>query len=375
MHMRSIWSHTPLLGTYDIINASWRPTIIAQNLPRPRVSLANQNLALDFACMVTCEDQASLVARHGQNSIYSVLERTCPGIIRNSSTTSCRKGISEAEFLRVLAVSAEPVHNRTFARYRVRKAVKRSDDPTGAGMCMFRDIRWRVLADPIDAQHLREQHQRLVAIYPPVYAKISFESMASTLSSVISTSDKGSTKSSTSLTDIERLKTEALYAESKSYDPRSDSALSSHNHEHQSPRRQLSATTFDKIDSLGKRRRHYSEQCVSIRLKVKTACRAPRRLIPSSPVRKHSSAMIRRPSFSSESDSSTDTSDSMSESLQCPFTADHDESLEPGTQTTCIAMSIFTDVCLLEPPPFKPVFDSPLNQDIEWIVSVSDLDL
>ena len=343
-------------------------------MPRPRVSPANQNFALDFACMVTCEDHGSLVARHGPNSIYSILEQTCPSSVRNSSVTSCRKGISEAEFQRVLAVSAGPVHNRTFARYRDRKAVKMSDDPTGAGMCMFRDIRWRDPANPIDAQHLREQHQSLVATYP-LYAKISFESIASTLSSVISTWDKGSTKSSTSSPVIECLRTEALYAKSTSYDPDSDSECSSQNVGHQSPLFPLSATTLDKIDSLGKRRRDYGEQCESTRSKANNTCRASSGFSPSKPAGKRSGAIIHRPTFSFESDSSTDTSDSMSEALQCPSPEEHDESLETGTEATFIAMPMSIDL-EVPVPQLQRVLDSPLTQDdIDWIVSGSDLDL
>jgi hypothetical protein len=153
-------------------------------MPRPRVSPENQALALEFACMVTTSEDAadSCIARHGPNSIYTVLSKAHPAIIRDDSSTSNRKGISKAEFLRVLADSGK------FTRFRDRKAAKMSDDPTGAGMCIFRNIRWRSPTDAADQKHLREHHKRLVKSYPS-FAKTTVEQLTSVLNAVIATWD------------------------------------------------------------------------------------------------------------------------------------------------------------------------------------------
>ena len=128
-------------------------------MPRARVSCENQQLALEFANLVTTSKgttDSSLMARRGPNSIYFVLSQCTPGVIRDRSANSNRRGITEAEFLRVLDDSGD------FHRFRDRKAVKISDDPAGAGMCMFKNVRWRNPGDPADMDYLRDQHTRLV---------------------------------------------------------------------------------------------------------------------------------------------------------------------------------------------------------------------
>ena len=157
-------------------------------MPRPRASPEIKALALDFACVVTTDegaDSSSFVARHGPHSIYAVLTRCCIGAVRDHTPESNRKGISEAEFLRVLAEQAMPVHNREFLRFRDRKAVKMSDDPTGAGMCMFRNVRWRSPTNATDLEYLREQHKRLSKKYPLV-AGTALVSWLQTLTAVTS---------------------------------------------------------------------------------------------------------------------------------------------------------------------------------------------
>jgi hypothetical protein len=157
-------------------------------MPRPRVSPENKALALDFACVVTTDhatDSTSFVARHGPNSIYAALARCCPGVARDHSSSSAnRKGISEAEFLRALHEQARPLHNREFVRFRDRKAVKMSEDPAGAGMCLFRNVRWRNPGDAADLKYLHEQHKRMSRQYPAI-AGTSVDCWASTLASVI----------------------------------------------------------------------------------------------------------------------------------------------------------------------------------------------
>ena len=150
-------------------------------MPRARVSAENQALALDFALMVTTSEgatTANFVARHGPYSVFSVLKTVAPGVIRTDSPTSNRKGITEPECLRVLADSG------LFRRFRDRKAVKMDADPTGAGMCMFRGIRWRDPADSADSAVMRRECRRLAKKHPS-FASTSFKALAATLKRII----------------------------------------------------------------------------------------------------------------------------------------------------------------------------------------------
>ena len=150
-------------------------------MPRARASEENRQLALEFACYVTTSEQAAdcFVARRGPYSIYSVLRQCLPGVIRDDQAShSNRKGVSEAEFLRSLSESGK------FERYRDRKAVKRSDDPAGAGMCLVKAHRWRNPASMSDVLYLRNQHRHLSQIYPE-FAKFSLEFLCMCLGNVI----------------------------------------------------------------------------------------------------------------------------------------------------------------------------------------------
>ena len=154
------------------------------SMPRPRVSPENSRFALEFARMVVTSDAAaeqSFVARHGDCSIFSLLRKCHPGIIREQSMASKskggwnRKGISEAELLRLLAQSG-------FSRCRDRKAKTMEKDPTGAGMCMFKNLRWRNPESPEDAWHLRERHRRLSKSSP---STCSFKALCASLTATI----------------------------------------------------------------------------------------------------------------------------------------------------------------------------------------------
>lgn len=155
-------------------------------MPRPRVSAENLKAALEFALVVTTQEDAgasSFVARHGPCSMYAALGQYTPGILRDHRPTSNRKGVSDAEFLRVLAEEG------SFVRFRDRKAVKMSADPTGAGMCMFKARRWRDPSDPTDLKFLHEQHRGLTSRHA-AFANVPFERMVSTLSSIIALWDQ-----------------------------------------------------------------------------------------------------------------------------------------------------------------------------------------
>jgi hypothetical protein len=149
-------------------------------MPRPRVSPENQQFAIEFAKMVTTDEGAAdhCVARHGPLSIYAMLQTCHPRVIRDDTATSNRKGISKAEFLRALNEIAK------YTRFRDRKAVKMCDDPTGAGMCMFRSIRWRDPNSTVDLQFLRQQHKRLTETHA-AYVDVSFETVVSALTTFI----------------------------------------------------------------------------------------------------------------------------------------------------------------------------------------------
>jgi len=109
--------------------------------------------------MVTTKEGASsrsFIARHGASGPFGALSRCVPAVVRRGGEyTANRKAISEAEMLRALEKSG------SFERFRNRKAVRISEDPTGAGMCMFRGRRWRNPDLPADLVALEEGHRRL----------------------------------------------------------------------------------------------------------------------------------------------------------------------------------------------------------------------
>ena len=110
-----------------------------------------------------------------------MLQKCHPSIIRygEGAATANRRGISEAELLRALSESG------AFERFRDRKAVKMAADPTGAGMCVFKNLRWRDPSSPVDLKFLREQQKRLAKKYPSFAAETSLEAMASILKATI----------------------------------------------------------------------------------------------------------------------------------------------------------------------------------------------
>ena len=110
-----------------------------------------------------------------------MLQKCHPSIIRygDGAATTNRRGISEAELLRALSESG------AFERFRDRKAVKMAADPTGAGMCVFKNLRWRDPSSPADLKFLREQHKRLAKKYPSFAAETSLEAMVSILKATI----------------------------------------------------------------------------------------------------------------------------------------------------------------------------------------------
>jgi len=143
--------------------------------------------------MVTTYDCAdtSLVARRGPNSVFFALARCAPAVIRDRSKAN-RKGISEAELLRALGDSGQ------FTPFRDRRGVRMSDDPTGAGMCLFNNRRWRNPADLSDLAHLHDQHKRLAKAFP-AFAETSVQKLCSTLNAIIAAWERRSAKHCTSV--------------------------------------------------------------------------------------------------------------------------------------------------------------------------------
>jgi hypothetical protein len=119
---------------------------------------------------------------HGLRAPFiQVLQQCHPSIIRRGegAETTNRKGISEPELLRALSESG------AFERFRDRKAVKMASDPTGAGMCVFKNLRWRDPSLPADLKFLREQHKRLAKKYSSFAAETTLDVLVSTLKQTI----------------------------------------------------------------------------------------------------------------------------------------------------------------------------------------------
>jgi len=96
---------------------------------------------------------------------------------------------NQAEFLKVLDNSGD------FTRSRDRKAVKMSDDSSGAGMCIFKNIRWRNPADAADLAYLHDQHKFLGQTFEAF--RTPFHTMVSLLLSTIVAWDRRGAKSAT----------------------------------------------------------------------------------------------------------------------------------------------------------------------------------
>jgi len=149
-------------------------------MPRARVSPANQQLGLEFALMVTTHSaDTSFVVRRGPNSIYFALAQCAPSVIRDQHVGANCKGISEAELLRALGDSGK------FTAFRDRRAVRMSDDPTGAGMCIFKNLRWRDPTDSSDLAYLHEQHEHLTKAFPAYAAETSVQKLCSILKAIV----------------------------------------------------------------------------------------------------------------------------------------------------------------------------------------------
>mmetsp|Transcript_16975 Transcript_16975/g.38622 ORF Transcript_16975/g.38622 Transcript_16975/m.38622 type:complete len:385 (-) Transcript_16975:1670-2824(-) len=139
-------------------------------MPRPRASPENLSLALELSRVLTTRDgttEENFVARHGSASLFSALARCVPPVVRTSNASSSdRTAISEAEMLRMLETQD---NKEEFVRFRNRKGLRKSEDPTGAGVSMFIGRRWRDPDDAADCEVLEDGHARLQASFP-VYA-------------------------------------------------------------------------------------------------------------------------------------------------------------------------------------------------------------
>jgi len=89
------------------------------------------------ACTYGTESSKDLIARSGNFSVFTALQRCCPSAVR-VAVDSPRDGISEHEFNKLMQAEG-------FIRVRDRRAVatKKDSDPDGAGLYLFSNRRWR----------------------------------------------------------------------------------------------------------------------------------------------------------------------------------------------------------------------------------------
>ena len=139
-------------------------------------------LAIDFADMVTTEERSApsdLIARHGIYGIFEAMRSCVPGATRSlDDRLTNRKAISEAEMLRELEQTGR------YERFRSRKAVRRSMDPSGAGMCMFKGRRWRNPEVESDLRYLEMRHRQMCSMYDIYNENTSFDKIMAILKEV-----------------------------------------------------------------------------------------------------------------------------------------------------------------------------------------------
>eukprot|EP00960_Hanusia_phi_P016397 483090-Hanusia_phi.AAC.2 len=132
--------------------------------------------------MVTTEEGSApsdLIARHGIYGIFEAMRSCVPGATRSmGDRLTNRKAISEAEMLRELEQTGK------YERFRSRKAVRRSMDPSGAGMCMFKGRRWRNPEVESDLRYLEMRHRQMCTRYDVYNENSSFNKIIEILKSI-----------------------------------------------------------------------------------------------------------------------------------------------------------------------------------------------
>jgi len=125
-----------------------------------------------FANAVTKHSPSRLdfVARSGPLSLFSALGDFFPPSVRLENGSGFRDGVTEIQFNKELQKNG-------FSRVRDRRthATKRSEDPTGAGMYLFSQLKWRDPTDPEDREVLLEKWQNLVKKNPLMTMRCSLE--------------------------------------------------------------------------------------------------------------------------------------------------------------------------------------------------------
>eukprot|EP00286_Rhodomonas_abbreviata_P017174 CAMPEP_0181329710 /NCGR_PEP_ID=MMETSP1101-20121128/23467_1 /TAXON_ID=46948 /ORGANISM="Rhodomonas abbreviata, Strain Caron Lab Isolate" /LENGTH=370 /DNA_ID=CAMNT_0023438829 /DNA_START=77 /DNA_END=1189 /DNA_ORIENTATION=- len=140
---------------------------------RPVASSENKLVAVCFAKAVLKPSDArmDLVARSGPYSVYQALSQIFPGC----SHSKANEGINEVQMNKALQKAG-------FMRVRDRRthATKRADDPTGAGMYLFCNVRWRDPNDPDDRAELVKGWQALEKL-PDLVQQCTFENFISVI--------------------------------------------------------------------------------------------------------------------------------------------------------------------------------------------------
>eukprot|EP00287_Rhodomonas_sp_CCMP768_P018319 CAMPEP_0202808848 /NCGR_PEP_ID=MMETSP1389-20130828/1288_1 /ASSEMBLY_ACC=CAM_ASM_000865 /TAXON_ID=302021 /ORGANISM="Rhodomonas sp., Strain CCMP768" /LENGTH=311 /DNA_ID=CAMNT_0049479273 /DNA_START=37 /DNA_END=973 /DNA_ORIENTATION=- len=137
---------------------------------KPAPSFQNNSIGLSLA-QTACKSTTSkldLVARSGRFAIFQAVKEIFPPCIRDEVTS--RDGITEVQLNKALQKAG-------FKRVRDRRAlaIKRSEDPTGAGMYLFSNLRWRDPSDAEDRADLISGWNALTERFPKVAQVCSLE--------------------------------------------------------------------------------------------------------------------------------------------------------------------------------------------------------
>eukprot|EP00961_Rhodomonas_salina_P113020 1520548-Rhodomonas_salina.1 len=130
---------------------------------RPSASQQNKVLGICFAktmCKAT-DSKKDFVARSGPYSMFMAIKEIYPLCIREE--TFFRDGLNEVQLNKALQGAG-------FQRVRDRRAqaIKRTEDPTGAGMYLFSNLKWRDPQDPVDHNHLVSGWKAICERFPMV---------------------------------------------------------------------------------------------------------------------------------------------------------------------------------------------------------------
>eukprot|EP00287_Rhodomonas_sp_CCMP768_P028302 CAMPEP_0202853164 /NCGR_PEP_ID=MMETSP1389-20130828/90342_1 /ASSEMBLY_ACC=CAM_ASM_000865 /TAXON_ID=302021 /ORGANISM="Rhodomonas sp., Strain CCMP768" /LENGTH=355 /DNA_ID=CAMNT_0049531707 /DNA_START=45 /DNA_END=1113 /DNA_ORIENTATION=- len=130
---------------------------------RPSASPENRAFSIFFAHAITKKSNSRLdfVARSGPLSLFSALHKMFPAYARTEDGQGFRDGVSEVQLNKELQKNG-------FERVRDRRtcAIRKSDDPIGAGMYMFSHLQWKDPSQPEEREVLIQWHAKMVEKFP-----------------------------------------------------------------------------------------------------------------------------------------------------------------------------------------------------------------